>query len=59
MTKQSKTTPEQRVKLTCNLSNTVLSIFLSNLKHRFPDNEEERKNYLKKLVKEREHIRRI
>jgi len=60
MTDIHKKTPEQRIKLTCDLSNTVLSIFLSNLKKRFPDNNSlERKNYLIKLVKERERIRRL
>ncbi|MFW9922897.1 MAG: hypothetical protein ACFFDW_06360 [Candidatus Thorarchaeota archaeon] len=53
-------TPEQRIKLTCDLSNTVLSVFLSSVKERFPHfTLEERKEYLKQLVKERERNRRI
>ncbi|MGC9779559.1 MAG: hypothetical protein HZR80_09990 [Candidatus Heimdallarchaeota archaeon] len=60
MTDKPKMTPEQRIKFTCDLSNTVLSIFLSNLKKRFPDiNSQDRKKYLIKLVKERERIRRL
>ena len=60
MTDKVNLTPEQRVKILCDLSNTVLSIFFSNLKSRFPDmNSEERIKYLIDLVKERERIRRI
>ncbi len=60
MTDIHKKTPAQRIKLTCDLSNTVLSIFLSNLNKRFSNNNSlERKKYLIKLVKERERIRRF
>ena len=60
MTGKSTLTPEQRVKLMCDLSNTALAIFLSSVKQRFPDfNNQERKNFLIKMVVERERNRRI
>ena len=60
VTRKHTTSPEQRVKLTCDLSNTVLSVFLSSLKTRFPDfSSEELKNYLVQLVKQRERNRRF
>ncbi|MGC9778425.1 MAG: hypothetical protein HZR80_04225 [Candidatus Heimdallarchaeota archaeon] len=60
MTSESKLSPEQRVKITCDLSNTALAIFLSSLKTRFSDlSPDERIDYLKKLVRDRERNRRL
>lgn len=52
--------PKDRVRLMCDLSNTALRIFLSSLDARFPNHtREERIQFLKNLVKERERIRRL
>ncbi len=57
---ESKLTPEQRVKITCDLSNTFLAIFLSSLEVRFSNlSPTERIDYLKKLVRDRERNRRL
>lgn len=56
----SKLSPQQRVKITCDLSNTALAIFLSSLKTRFPNlSPAERLDYLKKMVRDRERNRRL
>jgi len=48
------------VKITCELSNTALAIFLSSLTNRFSSlSSPECIAYLKKLVRDREQIRRL
>ena len=59
LTSKSNLSPEQRVKITCELSNTALAIFLSSLKNRFSSlDSPECIAHLKKLVRARERIRR-
>lgn len=52
--------PEQRVKITCDLSDTVFAIFLSSVKQWHPNfSLKERQRYFKQLVVERERTRRL